>query len=193
MAPDAFSGLSPPLLAAWPPPSMEHLGILRLHVFPPLRLAEDGVAADASPADGRFAIDLRPLERCPAIGSGEAPRHFPDTWSALDVLDPQLLRPGGRGIIAPSFTGRMEVVPDHLPEHRPFVRGHAAPVSLEGWGELELQPRSGVQPGVEVLEQCIGAIDDGDAPGSDVLVDLVLHGLPALAPEPVLVGRHGQH
>jgi hypothetical protein len=158
-----------------------------------LRFAEDVVAADAPPADRRLAIELDPLERCPAVGPRETPRQFPDSASAFDGLDPQFLRPGGRGIVAPSFTGRVEVVLDHLSEHRALVCRQATPVSLESLRELELQPRSGVQPGVEVLEKCVGAVHEGDAPGSDMLVDLPLHGLPAFAPEPTLICSHGQH
>ena len=112
---------------------------------PELRLAEDGVASDAPPTDAWCAVDLYPLEGCSPVGPGEAPRHFPDAGSALHVLDPQLLWPGGRGIAAPSFTGWMEVVLDRLSEHRSFVGGQAPPVALEGWGELELQLWSGIQ------------------------------------------------
>lgn len=151
------------------------------------------MASDAPPADAWCAIDLYPLEGCSPVGPGEAPRHFPDAGGGFDVLDSQFLRPRDHGIVAPSFTGWMEVVLDRLSEHRPFVGGQVAPVSLEGWRELKLQPASGIQPMVEVIEQCIGAVDHSHAPGRDVLVDLALHGLPALAPEPVLVRRHGQH
>lgn len=86
----------------------------------------------------------------------------------------------------------MEVVLDRLSEHRSFVGGQAPPVALEGWGELELQLWSGIQAMVQVLEQRVGTVDRGDMPCSDVLIDLALHGLPALAPEPALVRSHRQ-
>lgn len=43
-----------------------------------------------------------------------------------------------------------------------------------------------------MLEKPVGTVDDRHAAGGDMRIDFALHRLPALGPEPALVGRHGQ-
>jgi hypothetical protein len=45
---------------------------------------------------------------------------------------------------------------------------------------------------VEVLEKCVGTIDDGHAAGGHMGIDFALHRLPPFRPEPALIRRHGQ-
>ena len=43
-----------------------------------------------------------------------------------------------------------------------------------------------------MLEQPVGTVDDRDPTGGDVRIDLALHRLPPLRPEPALIGRNRQ-
>ncbi len=86
----------------------------------------------------------------------------------------------------------MEMIPHDLAELGTFVGSEPMPVTLEARGKLELQGGLGRQRSVEVLEQRIWAIDNRDSSGRHVFVHFALHRLPALGPEPALIGGHWQ-
>lgn len=150
------------------------------------------MTADTPPAEACLTVDLHPFECGPAVRTREAPSHFPYTGGAFDGLDTQLLGPRRSGIGTPAFAGGIEIISNDRPKDGSLVLRQAAPVSLKGARKFEPQPWSGVRDAVKVCEERIGAIENDNAAGRDVLIGLLLHGLPALAPEPVLVGWHRQ-
>ena len=74
------------------------------------------MAADATPADRWSTVDLDPLERRAAVGTGEAPGHLPHAAGALHRLDAQAGRPRGARVSDVALGGRDELVTDDLPE-----------------------------------------------------------------------------
>ena len=139
-----------------------------------------------------LAADLDPLERGPTVWTGEAPGHLPDSRRVGHASDSQLGRPRCGWIGKAPLAGRVKVIPDDGSKESSLSLAEARPVSVESGRDLELHA-SGFERSVEVLEQRVGPVDHGDTAGSHVLIDLALHGLPAIGPEPSLIRRNGQN
>ncbi len=155
------------------------------------KVAQDPMTADAAPADRGLTVQVDPLEGGAAIGAGERPRHLEQPRRRDDRLDPKAVGKRRRGARTEGVAGRVELFDARrLPEHLPLALGQPPVVALEGGRGLVAHGLGAVEVGEELL----GGVVDGALALLDVGIDLPLHLLPALRPEPGLVGRdrHGR-
>ncbi len=164
------------------------LGVLRGKAAPnrsAAKVVEDPMPADATPADRWLAVEVDPLERRAAVRTGERPGHLEDARRGHDGLDPQPIRERGGRRRAKGIAGRVEVL-DHDPsEGGPLAFRQAPEIPVEGRRGLVAHRLGRVDVGEERLRGVVAR----DLTPSDMVIHLALHALPALRPEPDLVGR----
>jgi hypothetical protein len=144
------------------------------------------MTADASPTDRGLAVELYPLECGAPIRAGERPGHLEQTGRGDDGFDPETVGERGRRRGAEGVAGRTELLDHDAPEYRPLPFREAPIVAFERGRRLVAHDLRAVEFG----EQFLCGIVAGDLVCGDVRIDLAFHPLPALCPEPRLVGGH---